>query len=221
MRLYHHPASSHARRVVLAAQLMGVPLELVQIDLMDDGDRRRLAEINPNGYVPVLQDGDFLLWESCAIMQYLADLTPGQTLYPQDARARADVNRWMFWASQHFAPAISVFTWENVWKAYTGSGQADPAELARGEREVLQFGKVLDGHLAGRQYVAGQSLTLGDIAVAAPIMYLDMAQLPLKQFPHVMAWFHRMESLECWQSTVWTPDLFAASNMVSKSAPIY
>ena len=110
MRLYHHPISSNARRVVMAAKLLGTPLELVEVDLMDAGDRRRLAEINPNGKVPVLQDGAMLLWESCAILQYLADCTPEQTLYPQDAAARADVNRWMFWACQHFSSGISILT---------------------------------------------------------------------------------------------------------------
>ncbi|QYF95502.1 glutathione S-transferase family protein [Massilia sp. PAMC28688] len=152
MRLYHHPASSNARRVVMTAKLLNVPLELVEIDLADEGERRRLGELNPNAMVPVLQDGDFMLWESCAIMQYLADLSPGQTLYPHEARARADVNRWMFWACQHFSPAIGVMTWENIWKSQVGAGDTDLAELARGEREVLRFGQVLDRHLAGRDY---------------------------------------------------------------------
>jgi glutathione S-transferase len=94
MRLFHSPLSSNARRVLITLHHLGLAVEMINVDLLDQGDRRRLAELNPNGKVPVLQDGDFVLWESCAIMQYLADLTPHQTLYPQDPRARADVNRW-------------------------------------------------------------------------------------------------------------------------------
>ncbi|UUZ46755.1 glutathione S-transferase family protein [Massilia sp. B-10] len=88
MRLYHNPLSSNARRVLLTAQLLGIELELVEVNFKDENDRRRLLEINPNGKLPVLQDGDFTLWESCAIMQYLCDNAPDQELYPLDAPPR-------------------------------------------------------------------------------------------------------------------------------------
>lgn len=201
MRLFHHPFSSNARRVVLAAELLGAPLDLVEVDLMSEGDRKRLHEINPNGKVPVLQDEDFLLWESCAIMQYLADKTPGQTLYPQEVQARADVNRWMFWACQHYSPAIGVLTWENIWKGMTGSGDADPKEVARGNDEVHTFGAILDTRLAERQWLVGDTLTLADIAVAAPMMYIDRANVPLRGFRNAMRWFAQIEQLDAWKQT--------------------
>ncbi len=201
MRLFHHPMSSNSRRVVMTAQLLGVPLELIEVDLMDEGARRRLHEINPNGMVPVLEDGDLLLWESCAIMQYLADTSAEQTLYPQDARARADVSRWMFWAHQHFAPAIGVLTWEHAWKGMTGNGPAEPSEVARGEREVRKFAAVLDGHLAGREWLAGKSLSLADLAVAPPLMYREAGRLPLDGLPNLAAWFARVQALAAWKQT--------------------
>ncbi|SHH56765.1 glutathione S-transferase family protein [Massilia sp. CF038] len=205
MRLYHNPLSSNARRVQLTAQLLGIELELVHVDLASDADRRRLQEINPNGKLPVLTDGDFVLWESCAIMQYLCDLAPEQTLYPLDPRARADVNRWMFWACQHFAPAVGVLTYENIWKGMMGRGEADPRELARGERDLLQFGAVVDAQLAGREWMAGQSLTLADLALAPSFMYIERGRLPLERFPNLMAWWARIQALPVWQntSTVW------------------
>jgi len=201
MRLFNHPLSSNGRRVALAARLFDLPLEVVHVDLLDHGARRRLAEINPNGMVPVLQDGDFLLWESCAIMQYLADLAPGQALYPHDARARADVNRWMFWACQHFSPAIGVMTFENIWKGMDGMGAADPRELERGERQVVQFATVLDNHLRERTWVAGQSLSLADVAIAPALMYIGPGRLPVQQLTHLMRWFGQMEALDAWKQT--------------------
>lgn len=205
MRLFHNPLSSNGRRVLMTAHILDSPLELVNVALADPADRRRLAEINPNGKVPVLQDGDFILWESCAIMQYLADLTPDQTLYPQDARARADVNRWMFWASQHFFPAVGVLTFEHIWKAMRGLGAADPRELSRGERDVLQFATVLDHHLQGSEWVAGKSCTLADLAIAPAMTYLERGHLPLAQFTHIMRWFKQIEATPAWQETnvVW------------------
>ena len=201
MRLYHHPFSSNCRRVVMAAQLLGMPLELVEVDLADEGAVRRLGEINPNKMLPVLQDGDFQLWESCAIMQYLAELQPEQTLYPQDARARADVNRWLFWACQHFSPAVGVLTWERAWKGMIGEGPANGAEVARGEREVRKFAGVLEQHLNGCDWIAGRTISLADIAIAPTLMYIEVAELPVRGFPNLMAWLERIKVLEAWKLT--------------------
>jgi glutathione S-transferase len=201
MRLYQSSLSSNARRVRLTAHHLGLQLEEVSVNLLDQGDRRRLAEINPNGKLPVLDDSGFVLWESCAIMQYLADQAPHQAVYPQDAQARADVNRWMFWACQHLSPAVGIMTWENLWKAMCGMGGPDPAELLRGEQEVRQFAAVLEQHLAGREWVAGKALTLADLAIAPSFMYIERARLPLAEFPNLMAWFARIQALPAWQAT--------------------
>ena len=209
MRLFHNPLSSNARRVLLTAHILETPLELVDVKLLDPADRKRLAELNPNGKVPVLQDGDFILWESCAIMQYLADLTPGQELYPQDLRARADVNRWMFWATQHFFPAVGVLTFQHIWKGMRGMGAADPRELERGEREILQFATVLDNHLQGRMWVAGSALSLADLSLAPAMTYVEPACLPLERFKNIGRWFAQIEASEAWQRTdaPWPPGL--------------
>lgn len=201
MRLFHNTLSSNGRRVLMVAEQLGLPLDIVQVDLMSESERARLHEINPNGKLPVLDDGGFLLWESCAIMQYLCDITPGQTLYPQDARERADVNRWLFWGSQHFAETVSILSFENLWKAMIGMGEPDPAEVARAEGQLKQLGAVLDTRLAERDWLAGDALSLADIAVVAPLMYLDQARLPLRGFPHLMRWFDRLRQLDLWKNT--------------------
>jgi glutathione S-transferase len=201
MRLYYHPMSSNARRVTMTALHLGLKLELVEINLTSEADRRRLAELNPNNKIPVLEDDGFLLWESGAIMQYLADCTPGQDIYPQDPTLRADVSRWMFWSGQHFSPAIGVLVWENIWKKFVLGADPDPVELARGSRDLAKFAQVLDGHLAGRQWLSGDSVTLADYSVAAPLMYMEQAKLPLEAYPNLLAWFGRVRELEAWQAT--------------------
>jgi glutathione S-transferase len=205
MQLYTNPISSNARRVTMAADHLGIKLDLIEINLGNAADRRRLAEVNDNGRIPVLVDDGFVLSESCAIMQYLADSKPGQTLYPQELLARADVNRWMFWACQHFAPAVSVIGWENVWKKIVEGVDADPVELARGAADLAQAAGVLDKHLAQRQWLVGEGVTLADYAVAAPLMYKERARLPLDDYPHLLAWFARVQDLPAWRHStpVW------------------
>ncbi|MFL6674154.1 MAG: glutathione S-transferase family protein [Massilia sp.] len=205
MHLYHHPMSSNARRAMMTAHHLGLKLDLVEINLASAADRRRLAEINPNNMIPVLEDDGFLLSESGAIMQYLADCTPRQTVYPTDPTLRADVNRWLFWAAQHFGPAIGVITWEGVWKKVLEGTDPDPAELARGRRDLAKFAAVLEQRLDGRTWLAGEAVTLAEYAVAAPLMYMEAARLPLAAYPRLLEWFGRVQQLDAWRATnpVW------------------
>jgi len=201
MKLYFHPLSGNSRRVLLVATHLGVSLERVLVDLTQ-GEQRGEPHLarNPNGRVPVLEDGDFVLWESRAIMQYLADRTPGQTLYPTDPRERADVNRWLFWCAAHMAPANTVVVLENFVKPRTGR-TTDPAEVARGEALVAQCASVLDAHLAGKTWVTQDQLTLADFSLAASFALAEPARIPIAPYAHLRAWLGRIAALDAWQKT--------------------
>jgi glutathione S-transferase len=203
MRLYHHPLSMNARRAVMAALQLGAPVDLVFVDLQkQEQNQPRFLEMNPNHRVPVLEDGDFHLWESRAIMQYLADKTPRQTIYPTEVRARADVNRWLFWCSQHFTPAIGTLNWENLIKPMIGRGDPDPVEVKRGETLLREFAAVLDAHLANREWVSGETLTLADLSLAATFGCAGPAKAPVSQYANLQKWFGRVQALDAWQKTV-------------------
>lgn len=115
MRLYYHPVSSNSRRVLLTAIILDAKLDLITVDLLK-GEHRADAylRINPNGKVPLLDDDGFRLWESHAIMQYLADKKGEELLYPKDVQRRADINRWLFWSAYHFTPAVGIISRERI-----------------------------------------------------------------------------------------------------------
>jgi glutathione S-transferase len=201
MKLYYHPLSGHSRRVLLVAAHLNLPLELVVVDL-PAGEQRGAAHLkrNPNGRVPVLEDGDLMLWESRAIMQYLADQTPGQTLLPTDPRQRAEVNRWLFWCAAHMAPACGILVRERFVKSLSGRA-ADPTEVARGEELFAQTAAVLDAHLADKIWVAHGRVTLADFSLAAGFALAGPARLPIADYPSLRAWLGRVHELEAWQRT--------------------
>jgi len=205
MRLYYHPLSSNSRRVLLTAFHLDVALDLVAVDLVA-GEHRSAEYLrrNPNGKVPLLDDDGFLLWESHAIMPYLADRSgAGEAIYPQDVRARADVHRWLFWSAYHFTPAVGMISRERVSKRMVGgSGGPDAAEIARGETLLKAAATVLDDHLAGKQWIAQDRLTLADLAIAAPLMHTAAAQLPVTEYENLQAWFGRVQALDAWKRSV-------------------
>ena len=202
MRLYHHPLSSNSRRAAMAAAHLGLAAELIKIDL-ESGEQRspQFLALNPNGMVPVLEDNGFILTESHAIMLYLADKAPGHAAYPEDSRARADIHRWVFWNAQHFQPTISIFVWENLVKGMIGQGAADPAQIRRGEDLLERYAPVLDGHLAHRCWVSGDSVTLADLALGATLLAASPANVPLAPYGDLLAWFARVQALEAWRET--------------------
>jgi glutathione S-transferase len=203
MRLYCHPLSSNSRRVVMTAIQLDAKIDLIFVDLLKGAHRAsEYLRLNPNGKVPLLDDDGFHLWESHAIMQYLADKCPGQRLYPRDIQARADVNRWLFWSAYHFTPAIGFISREKVSKKMVGgSGEPDPAEIVRGEALLGAAARVLDAHLAGKQWIAQDELTLADLAIAAPLMHAAAAELPIGGYENLLTWFARVQSLEAWKNS--------------------
>jgi glutathione S-transferase len=202
MRLYHHPMSSNARRAVMTAVHLATMVELSLVDLAKGEQRRpEYLKLNPNGRVPVLDDDGFILTESHAIMQYLADGAPGQTVYPEERKARANVNRWLFWSAHHFQPAVSVLAWERVIKPMIGKGQADPAQIARGTELFLDCARVLDAQLDGKQWVTGDTLTLGDFALSTPLAFAGPAELPLGDFRNIQRWLRAVQALDAWKET--------------------
>ncbi len=207
MKLYFHPMSGNSRRVLLVAEQHDIPLERVVVDL-PKGEQRGAPHLalNPTGRVPVLDDHGFVLWESRAIMQYLCDKTPGQTLLPNDARGRAEVKRWLFWCAAHMAPANTILVFENFVKSVTGRGSPDPVEVARGLKLFGENVAILDAHLANKTWVAQDRLTLADFSLAAGFALAGPARLPIGDYANLRAWLWRVQELDAWKRTAPPPN---------------
>lgn len=203
MRLYYHPVSSNSRRVLVTAILLEARIDLHAVDLLKGEHKTSdYLSINPNGKVPLLDDDGFHLWESHAIMQYLAVKRGDGCLYPQQLQPRIDVNRWLFWSACHFTPAVGLISRERVSKQLVGgSGEPDRATIARGETLLTAAVQVLDGHLADREWIAQDTLTLADLAIASPLMHTEAAQLPVLDYRHLQRWFAQVRAMEAWQAS--------------------
>jgi glutathione S-transferase len=122
--------------------------------------------MNPNGLVPTVEDDGFVLWESNAIVRYLAAKHGAGTLWPADPRTRADADRWMDWQCTAFTPAQGPAFHGLI---RTSPESRDPSAIAQSVAKSEPFAALLDAHFAERRFVAGDAFTVGDIAVGAAV----------------------------------------------------
>ncbi|MEM9697152.1 MAG: glutathione S-transferase family protein [Myxococcota bacterium] len=199
MKLYTFALSPHCRRVVAVCRHLGLEPEAIVVDLGQGAQRDEdYRAINPNGLVPTLVDDETVLWESNAIIAYLAGRNTSP-LWP-DSMARYEIIKWQSWNEAHLAPPCRDLMIENLFKPMQGH-EPDEEVVARSSERVRRFGRVLDQHLDGRSFIVGAELTLADFSLAA---FLDLgadAELPLDDFGHVRAWLARMRALPAWRDS--------------------
>ena len=202
MKLYVNLLSPNVRRVRLTAAVLGLALEETKLDFAK-GEHKHpdYLALNANGAVPTLVDGDFVLTESRAIMQYLAATKPASGLLPSDERGRADVTRWQFWDASHFSPQLGTLAYQRILKASFGMGPPDAAKVDEALTNFRRYAAVLDKRLDGRRYVVGESLTVADLTLASSLMYAKQSEAPVAEFPHLQAWFARISDLDAWKKT--------------------
>jgi glutathione S-transferase len=202
MKLYMNLMSPNVRRVRLTAAVLGLTLEEKVLEFAKGEHKSpEYLRLNPNGAVPTLVDGDFVLTESRAIMQYLASKKPESGLLPASERERADVTRWQFWDSSHFSPQLGTLAFQKLLKPMMGMGAPDQHKVDEALTNFRRFAAVLNQRLEGKLYVMGNTLTLADLTLASSLTYAKQTDVPLAEFPHVQAWFSRMSDLDAWKKT--------------------
>jgi glutathione S-transferase len=202
MKLYGFPPSPNTWKVRAVAAHLRIPLELEMVDLTKGASHApAYLAINPTGRTPTLVDGDFKLGESVAIMQYLASKSLN-SLWPNDARARADIMRWQSWSIAHWGhEACQPLLFQRLVKGLLNLGAPDEAVVAKGLESFHKEAKMLDAHLAAQPYLVGKDVTLADFSAAAPLFYADRADFPLASYGNIKGWFGRVSSMPAWKDT--------------------
>ena len=206
MKLYNANFSPNALRTRAVIFELGFEPEIVEIDVQKGENRTpEYLALNPNGKVPTFVDGDVVIWESRAINAYLSALKTEHNLNPAAPAARAIVDQWSYWQAIHLGPAMQKIAFERVQKKLFGRGEPDEAAIAGEVKTVGELLGVLDGALAGKEWIAG-SLSLADFGIASTFMLRGLAKLGVEAHPAVDAWIKRLEARPSWQRAV-TPML--------------
>lgn len=190
MRVYGRSASSNVQKVLWCCGEIGLPVELLDIGAAFGGLRTPgYLALNPNGVMPTLDDGGFVLWESNVIVRYLAARHSAGALWPVDPRARAEAERWMDWQQTTLAAPMGV-----AFRAWLK--QPPDALAAEQPRAALEKAgeawRILEARLADCPYVGGIGLTIGDIALGNAVHRWFRLPVERPDLPNVRSWYERL-----------------------------
>lgn len=192
MFIWGRANSINVQKVLWAADECGVQYQRTDVGGAHGGnDQQWYLEKNPNGRVPCVEDEGHIFWESNSTVRYLAAKYGSGTLWPVDAAVRSDADRWMDWELSSLADPMKTCFWGLI---RTSPENRDLVAISKAAETLGTLFTRLEGWLEGRQYVAGQEFTMGDIPIgcfAYRFFALDIVRPDLK---NVEAWFSRLQS---------------------------
>jgi glutathione S-transferase len=197
LKLWGRTNSPNVQKVLWLLDDLALPYERIEAGLqfgrVNDADFRAL---NPNGKIPVLEDGDYVLWETNAILRYLAMRhggAAGRALYPVDPAARASVDRWLDWQLSTLSPSERGMFWGLV---RTPPAQQDWAAIHASVAASAACWRILDARLAaGGAFVEGARFTLADIVLGTLVHRWFAVEVDGRpDFPALLRWYEALHA---------------------------
>ncbi|KIW11606.1 hypothetical protein PV08_10908 [Exophiala spinifera] len=200
LEVYLDPCTVNSRKVLAGLNLLGTEYQLNHVDYFKGEHKSdEYKKINPHATVPAARDGDLVITESNAILQYVAE--DSGSVYPKDAKQRCAVNRWLLWEASVWFQSCYVYLIQNVAQPLFGA-EPDQSAIDAEAPNWHKSAAILDNQLAKSKWLTGDDVTIADIAVAAPMHLHKASRLPLDQYPNLKRWMtEQVEALPCWQKT--------------------
>lgn len=190
IKIYGHPATS-AGRCFWALEEIGSQYEIGSVDMRNKEHKSpSFLEKNPNGKIPVLEDGDFVLWESVAINQYLAEKYKPELL-GSTLEDRAKVYQWSCWSQiEYQKPLIDLF----IQLVFVPEDKRDSDVIEKAQNAIKPLNKILDEALTGRSYLVGSEFSMADLNVASVAKINKRVNIDLGQYSQLDDWLTRVMS---------------------------
>jgi len=193
--LHEYGQSGNCYKIRLTAAHLGIELQRREYDIMKGETRtpEYLRDVNANGRIPVLEDGDRFLPESNAICFYLAN---GSKLIPDGHFDQADMLRWMFWEQYNHEPNIATM---RFWLRFVGLdalGDAQRMQIKSKREAGLAALDLMDNHLETRKWFVADQFSLADICLFAYTHVADEAEFDLEAYPAIVRWMERIMTMD-------------------------
>jgi len=200
MELFTYPLTCNAIKVSLILAELQIEPELTLVTL-NKGEQKRaeFLSLNPNGTIPVLKDKDTVLWESNAILFYLAKAY-NSSLSARNFQQEVEVMRWLNWQGSEWSAASSGFAHHRIMRPFWGL-KPEEERLAALEKPFARCAEILDKQLSWQDFLISDDISIADIAVASTLMFWREAEIPIEAFSNVQEWLQRIEKQLWWMDT--------------------
>ena len=187
LQIWGRMSSVNVKKVVWTAQELGLDFERHEAGGVHGVVKTpAYMALNPNSQIPVMQDGDYVLWESNVVTRYLSAKYSMGNLYPENIRQRFDAERWMEWQQTSVNPASRNGFWHLI---RLPAGERDPALVAQSNAAVEPLMAILDAHLATRSFMVDERFSMADIPLGCEVQrWLGLPQSRVPR-PHIERWF--------------------------------
>ena len=203
LQLWGNADSVNVQKIMWCCEELGLAYRRIDagrhFGVVNTPEFRRL---NPNGLVPTIDDEGFGVWESNAILRYLAAKHGSGTLWPTDVAQRARADRWMDWANSTLWPTMVP-----LFRAFmrTPESQRNAAAIELDRLETIEVLRVLDGQLAETEFVGGDTFTMGDIAVGCAVWRWIALPIERPALPNLQRWFDSLATRPAYRRVVMLP----------------
>ncbi len=202
LKVYGRTSSVNVQKVMWIIGELGLEYEREDVGgAFGRNDEDWYLALNPMGRVPMLDDDGYILWESNAIIRYLARRHDSD-LYPSEPRACGDVDKWMDWKLGFLQPAITPAFWGLI---RTPEADRDLAAIQASSAQTASLLAVVDKHLQGRDYLAGDGLSLADMPVGAMTYRWYGLDVEHPDYPNLRAWYERLTERPAYREHVMLP----------------
>ncbi len=203
LKLYHHPISGNYRRVWIALLEKQILFELVSLSLDGDQFQPEFLALNPFHHIPVLEDEDFSVVESLAILDYLEAKYP--TLLPTDAKTLATVRMVEMVTVNELQPAMNPLV-----RKMMGADVEDAEKMERSRKQIATVLSFLESKLNNSPYFAGEQLTIAEVVAGTLVCWLPNMGVSLEDYPKLKNWLSGLMQRPSWQQTQPTPEYIEA-----------
>jgi len=203
LRIWGRNNSVNVQKPLWCCEEMGVQYERVDAGgTFGVVNTPQYRNLNPNGLVPTIEDDGFVLWESNAIVRYLAAKHSAGKLWPGDLKVRAEADKWMDWQNTTFWPTFRPLFWNLV---RTPADQRDDKAIEDSRLKTAEILEYLDAHLKNRAYVAGKALTMGDIPMGCAIQRWMTLPIDHPEMPNLERWYGALSARPAYKKIVMLP----------------
>ena len=203
LKIWGRTTSSNVQKVLWCCAELGIDYERVDLGGPFGGnqDPEYLA-LNPNGLVPTVKDGDLVMWESNTICRYLCATRNGDWLYPKEPSARTHVERWMDWQLASVGPPMAALLMSLI---RSRPEQRDQGAIEAARRKALAAWTIADDALDGRPFLAGQELSLAEIALGTQVYRWHAFPIERPPLNNLKAWYERLRQRPAFKKHIEIP----------------